>query len=416
MDKEDSEKTTWDQLKALWNSLPEALKLIGTLLGIIIALKALFPAAAMGIDSFNAGPDVIEPGDSSILSWTVSGASNVTIEPAIGTVSSNGSRSVSPPETTTYKLIAFEKGEQKVSTCTITVKEKALLINSFDASPVSIKPGESAVLNWHVAGAANVTIEPEIGLREPAGTLNVSPEKTTTYKLMASGGGKEDVAYCTVTVEGNLTPPEQNLPPAKENLTSQEGSAPQNNPPKIGPFKANPDTIGKGESSSLTWNVSSAKKVTIEPGIGTVGLTGSQSVSPDKTTKYTLTATNEFGTVEASKVVSVHGASESVSSEPLSTPKQLSPANGTEFDAPGIIFEWTDVSGAASYTIEIDSHNSDSNSWLSESSESLVTPGISKTSYSSDFPESGSYRWRVWAVDSSGVESKKSQWMYFTQS
>jgi hypothetical protein len=415
MDKEDSEKTTWDQLKALWNSLPEALKLIGTLLGIIIALKALFPAAAMGIDSFNAGPDVIEPGESSILSWTVSGASNITIEPAIGAVSSNGSRSVSPPETTTYKLIAFEKGEQKVATCTITVKEKALLINSFDASPDSIKPGENAVLNWHVAGAANVTIEPEIGLREPAGALNVSPAKTTTYKLMASNSGKEDIAYCTVAVEGDLTSPEQNLPPAEENLTSQEGSTPQNNPPKIDSFKVNPDAIGKGESSSLTWSVSAASKVSIEPGIGTVGLTGSQRVSPDKTTKYTLTATNEFGAVEASKIVSVQEVSEPVSSEPLSTPKQLSPANGTALDTPGITFEWAAVPGAASYTIEVDIYNPDSNSWLSESSESWVTPDISKNSYSFELPEPGSCRWRVWAIGSNGEVSKKSQWVYFTQ-
>ncbi len=206
MDKEDSQNSIWDQIKSLWNSLPEILKLIGTILSIAIALKVLFPAAVLGISNFGAGPAIIEPGGSSVLNWGVSGADDVTIEPGIGAVSSNGSLSVSPSETTTYKLIATGKGKEKVALCTITVNEgsqEPLIISSFDASPDSITPGENAVLNWHVAGVSNVTIEPGIGVAEPAGTLNVSPASTTTYKLTASNGDKEDAAYCTVAVEGN---------------------------------------------------------------------------------------------------------------------------------------------------------------------------------------------------------------------
>ena len=59
--------------------------------------------------------------------------------------------------------------------------------------------------------------------------------------------------------------------------------------------------ISKGESSNLTWNVVSATKISIEPGIGTVGLTGSQRIFPGQNTTYTLTATNEFGSVHAKK-------------------------------------------------------------------------------------------------------------------
>lgn len=378
MDKEDNKNSIWKQIKSMWNSLPELIKLVGTILSIAIALKALFPAAVVGISNFDADPGIVEPGGSSVLNWGVSGADNITIEPGIGPVSSNGSISISPSETTTYKLIANSKGKEKVALCTVTVSEgskEPLLISSFDANPYSITPGKSAVLNWHVSGVSNVTIEPDIGVREPTGTLNVSPASTTTYKLTASNGDKEDAAYCTVAVEENSASSENisasNLPSAEESLTSQENpiseeasesqdnsalqenQASQNNSkiqdnqasqeslPSIGSFNANPDAIEKGESSSLTWSVSGASKVSIEPGIGSVGLTGSQRIFPDETTTYTLTATNQFGSTDATKIVLVQEKSSApVSEEPVSIPshaptstqEQPSPANRTEFN------------------------------------------------------------------------------------
>ncbi len=433
MDKKDSKESMLHQLKSLWNSFPEVLKLIGTILSIAIALKVLFPAAIVEINNFNAGPELIEPGDPSVLSWGVSGANNVTIEPGIGAVNSNGSFSVYPPETTTYKLIATGNGKEKVAFCTVTVKGDPLLINSFDASPDSIKTGESAVLNWHVTGVSNVTIKPDIGVAEPTGTLNVSPARTTTYKLTASNGDKDDAAYCTVAVEENLTSTgnvlPSALPSAEENLTPQENPASRENPasqknlPSIGSFNANPDAIAEGESSNLTWYVSSAAKISIEPGVGAVGLTGSQRIFPDETTTYTLTATNELGSVDATKIVFVQEPSVPASQEPvsmpspapISTPEQLSPADGTVFDSStsGITLEWKAIPGAANYTVEIDAYDSGSGSWLSESAGSRIKSGITRTSYSFELPVKAPGRWRVWAVSPGGQESEKSGWWNF---
>ncbi len=389
MDKEDSNNSIWKRVKSMWNSLPELLKLLGTILSIAIALKALFPAAAVGISNFDAGPEIIGSGGSSVLHWEVSGADNITIEPGIGPVSSNGSISVSPLETTTYKLIANGKGNEKVALCTVTVNngsQEPLLISSFDASPDTIAPGESAILNWHVSGVSNVTIEPDIGVVEPTGTLSVSPTGTTTYKLTASNGEKEDESYCIVAVEENAASSENvsasNLPSTEESLTSQESSSAKENPtsgdnqasndneaskdnqasqesqtsqndsalqenqtskeslPSISSFNANPDTIEEGESSKLVWRVSGASKVSIKPGIGTVGLTGSQSISPSKTTTYTLTATNEFGSTEATKVVLVQESSasssqktDSNSNTSTSTQEQPSSTNETKLNS-----------------------------------------------------------------------------------
>ncbi|MGB9939007.1 hypothetical protein [Methanosarcina sp.] len=428
--------------------------MIGTILSIAIALKVLFPAAILEINNFNAGPEIIEPGGSSVLNWGVSGAENITIEPGIGPVSSNGSLSVSPSETTTYKLTAAGKGKEKIASCTVTVSEgsqEPLIISSFDATPDSIKPGESAILNWHVTGVSNVTIEPDIGAAGHTGTLNVAPASTTTYKLTASNDDKEDAAYCTVAVEENPVSPE-NVPPselssAEESLTPDENPAPQDNPasegdptsqdnsasqadqasqkslPSIGSFNANPDAIGKGESSNLIWSVSEASQVSIEPEIGTVGLTGSQRIFPGETTTYTLTATNEFGSVDATKVIFVQEPSAPAPKEPvstpspapISTPEQFSPADGTVFDnfTSGITLEWKAVPGAASYTVEIDEYDSGSGLWLSDSARSRMESGITATSYSFEPAVKSPGRWRVWAAGSDGQESEKSGWWDF---
>lgn len=428
MDKKDSKKSVLDHIRALWSSLPEALKLIGTILSIAIALKVLFPASAIGINFFDAGPEIIEPGETSILSWEVSGANNVTIEPGLGAVNSNGSVSVSPSETTTYKLIASGNGKEKVAMCTVTVEEQDLLISSFDASPDSIRSGESAVLNWHVSGVSNVTIEPDIGTVKPAGTLNVSPSTTTSYKLTASNGDKEDVAYCTVTVEESPLPPEENmtaaeeevLPPAENLPASQEELTPES-PPSIVSFNADPDVIAEGESSNLTWSVSEATEITIYPGIGSVSLTGSQRIFPKETTTYTLTATNGAGSVTASKVVYVEEyVQENATSTPpavIPVPEQVSPVNGEVFEnstEQGVL-KWKAVSGAVNYAVEIDSYDLKTGQWLSESSGSDIISGISGTNYSFEFYEGvEQYRWRVWAAGSEGTESSKSSWWTFS--
>src|ERR1700737_1971164 len=51
---------------------------------------------------------------------------------------------------------------------------------------------------------------------------------------------------------------------------------------------ASPDTIDKGQSSTLTWQTSNATDLGID-GIGAVQPAGTQQVSPAATTTYTLT-------------------------------------------------------------------------------------------------------------------------------
>ncbi len=65
--------------------------------------------------------------------------------------------------------------------------------------------------------------------------------------------------------------------------------------PIVKSFKASPDIITKGDSMTLTWNISGADTVNIEPDIGYVPTSGTRTVFPKTTTDYILTATNAAG-------------------------------------------------------------------------------------------------------------------------
>jgi len=231
---------------------------------------------------FSASPSTINQGESSTLSWSVSDADKVTITPGVvGTVESSGSISVSPVVTTVYTLTATNSAGSVTATATVTVIPLSEpIVNIFSASPSTINQGESSTLTWAVSEADTVTITPEVGKVASSGSTTVSPVVTTVYTLTATNGAGSVTATATVTVI-----------PLSE--------------PIVNIFSASPSTINQGESSTLTWSVSDADKVNINPWVGPIESSGSTTVSPVVTTVYTLTATNTAGSVTATTTVTV---------------------------------------------------------------------------------------------------------------
>lgn len=77
------------------------------------------------IERFEASPGVVRPGESSILSWNVSGvglAANVSIEPGIGPVAREGKFALLPEETTTYTISATNYAGRAEARATVTVQ------------------------------------------------------------------------------------------------------------------------------------------------------------------------------------------------------------------------------------------------------------------------------------------------------
>jgi len=69
-------------------------------------------------------------------------------------------------------------------------------------------------------------------------------------------------------------------------------------------ISANPNTVQRGQSTTLTWRTENATDVNIE-GVGKVDLSGSQQVTPSDSTSYRLTAKGPGGTQEATARVTV---------------------------------------------------------------------------------------------------------------
>jgi peptidoglycan-associated lipoprotein len=79
------------------------------------------PVIKPAINSFTAEPSTIEKGQSSTLSWSISGATDMSINQGIGAVQSSGQRQVFPSSTTTYTLTANGPGGSDTRSVTVEV-------------------------------------------------------------------------------------------------------------------------------------------------------------------------------------------------------------------------------------------------------------------------------------------------------
>ena len=86
------------------------------------------------------------------------------------------------------------------------------------ASPTSIQRGESSTLAWRTENATEATID-GLGRVEASGSQAVTPENSTTYRLVARGAGPNAEASARVTV---TAPPAPAPPPARISETLEQ--------------------------------------------------------------------------------------------------------------------------------------------------------------------------------------------------
>lgn len=233
---------------------------------------------------FQAADSRIQAGGATNLLWLIENAETAEITPVVGRVNATqGTTSVTPTETVTYRLTARNATSEAVETVTVTVDRPQVRILTFQATPAMIARGESSTLAWQTENATEVTIS-GIGSVRPNGTSPVSPTETTTYTITARNQYSNSSATAVVQV-GAPGPGPSNLP-------------------RIIRFTASPMDIDSGQSSTLDWLVENATTVQISS-LGTVRQTGSSPVSPASNTIYTITATNEFGSVSSTIGINV---------------------------------------------------------------------------------------------------------------
>jgi hypothetical protein len=108
----------------------------------VMAVVNVFAPGATkpAINSFTASPGSIKLGESSTLSWSVSGCTTVSIDQAIGNVSLSGTRVVSPTKTTTYTLKAVNEVGTSTATAHVVVGE--IPVTSVELYSIAAEDGQ----------------------------------------------------------------------------------------------------------------------------------------------------------------------------------------------------------------------------------------------------------------------------------
>lgn len=96
--------------------------------------------------------------------------------------------------------------------------------------------------------------------------------------------------------------------PAPRTAPPPVGASNGSGAPPIVSLTAEPATVERGQSVTLSWTSENATELDLEPQTGKVQATGSVTVTPTESTTYVLTATGPGGTQTASARVTVTGA------------------------------------------------------------------------------------------------------------
>jgi chitodextrinase len=250
------------------------------------------------------GATTLTPGQSTMLLWSVSGASTVTINNGVGDVTNTTSKTVSPTQTTTYMLTATNAGGSATARLTVGVTGGGG--GTVDTTP----PTNPTLLS------ATAKKPAEVDLAWSASTDNVG---VAGYQILRNGSIVTSVAggilsYADTTVSANTTYSYSiKAYDAAGNYSNASNSIQVTTPavvvapPVVSTFAAAPSSVVTGQSATLSWTVSGASSVSVDNGIGTVSNVASKTVSPTQTTTYTLTAANSGGTTTARVTVTVSG-------------------------------------------------------------------------------------------------------------
>jgi len=157
------------------------------------------------INSFSADPPFITGGEISTLSWSVSGATSVTIDNGIGTVALLGTTIVSPITITTYTLTATNTAGSVTATTTVTMSSVAVTGVTLDSTTMTLTAeGATGTLVATVTPADATDKSVTWSSSAPAvatvanGVVTPVTAGTTTIIVATVDGGLS--ATCTVTV------------------------------------------------------------------------------------------------------------------------------------------------------------------------------------------------------------------------
>lgn len=185
---------------AAYPVLPETGK---PLLSDVLLLTVSAPQTS--IEGFRSSTTTLVAGESATLSWATSNATKLTLNDGAQDQDVTGKTEflVKPKVTTTYTLVA-ERGQQKPSK-QLTLQVMSFKIDYFKSDKTAIQTGEKALLSWNIRGDHDKALlhdgSQDIDVTGKT-SLEVTPEKSTTYKLTVQKGQEISSQTLKITFGG----------------------------------------------------------------------------------------------------------------------------------------------------------------------------------------------------------------------
>ncbi|MCC6585617.1 MAG: hypothetical protein IT168_02760 [Bryobacterales bacterium] len=172
------------------------------------------------ITQFYASPNVVAPGERSLLCYGVENTTIVTMTPQTEDLTPSLSRCIEihPTETTEYTLAAGGLGAAVTATTKVKVdnrighkkstdasgKASAGLIRYFVANMPAVSKGQQVTMCYGTAGATSLTLDPPVQPVAPKDKIcfSTTVNQTTTFTLTAKDGkGATDSHKLTIRAE-----------------------------------------------------------------------------------------------------------------------------------------------------------------------------------------------------------------------
>jgi hypothetical protein len=256
--------------------------------------------------SFRATPETILAGGSSVLSWSVAGADEITIDHSVGPVAPIATAVVTPPSTATYTLTARNSAGTTTATCSVTVQgtvappsnltyslSPAVYVTGSAISPNTPSTGGGTVASYSVSPA----LPAGLSLDTSTGVISGRPAVATAsavYVVTATNAAGSTAVNLTIAVTATLLPP-SNLTYSLNPAVYVTGTA------------VAPNTPSSSGGAVASYSVSPALPAGLSLDASAGVISGTPAVATASAV-YVVTATNAAGSTAVNLTITVNAA------------------------------------------------------------------------------------------------------------
>ena len=292
------------------------------------------PVGAMTID-FTASATHVTHGESTTLTWNVTNAITVTIEPSLGgEVGVSGSRQLYPTSTRTYTLIATNiNGRYTSKKVAVLVDEPPSMTLTINPKTASIATGGTVQFHSTVTGTNNTLVRwsTDKGTITSTGLFRAPYYETGSASITAILGAddrKEEKATVSFAPPVAGTTTSATITPV---LSLKEGTT----------------TVRASDLATLTWSANSEAKycvVTGPNGFTASGIVGTQIIGPFSgpgLVTYAMACTGSGDAMgKATLPITITSSSASIqTTTPLNTAAQQTPVKNSILQLPDVVVD-----------------------------------------------------------------------------